>query len=91
MFNPTRGGNRGGQGLFKWDDVKSDKHRENYLGHSLKASVGRFESYCSSPTISKLKKTIGLLLWCDSLGGRITRILLGIARMRKTRFQAMLM
>nr|KAJ3423117.1 hypothetical protein HK105_002513 [Polyrhizophydium stewartii] len=43
MFHPTRGGNRGGQGLFQWDDVKSDQHRENYLGHSIKASVGRWQ------------------------------------------------
>ncbi|KAI9197298.1 kinase phosphorylation protein-domain-containing protein [Polychytrium aggregatum] len=43
MFHPTRGGNRGGQGLFKWDSVKDDKHRENYLGHSLMAPVGRWQ------------------------------------------------
>ncbi|OLL22364.1 putative mannosyl-oligosaccharide glucosidase [Neolecta irregularis DAH-3] len=40
---PVRGGNRGGQGLFKWDDIKEDKHRENYLGHSLKAPMGRWQ------------------------------------------------
>ncbi|KAK3030717.1 hypothetical protein RJ639_037214, partial [Escallonia herrerae] len=28
---------------FSWDDVKVDKHRENYLGHSLKAPVGRWQ------------------------------------------------
>lgn len=27
-----RGGTRGGQDQFDWDDVKVDKHRENYLG-----------------------------------------------------------
>jgi hypothetical protein len=27
---------------FKWDDVKNDKYRENYLGHSLNAPVGRW-------------------------------------------------
>jgi len=27
----------GGRGDFKWDDVKNDVHRENYLGHSLMA------------------------------------------------------
>ena len=32
---PIRGGTRGGKDQFKWDDVKLDKHRENYLGHSL--------------------------------------------------------
>ncbi|XJO78189.1 hypothetical protein BDV3_002670 [Batrachochytrium dendrobatidis] len=44
MFHPIREGNRGGQGLFKWDDVKDDKHRENYLGNSVKASVGRWQN-----------------------------------------------
>ena len=28
---------RGGRGDFKWEDVKGDQHRENYLGHSLMA------------------------------------------------------
>eukprot|EP01031_Cornospumella_fuschlensis_P025818 gene25817-31180_t len=37
------GGTRGGRDQFKWDDVKSDKYRENYLGHSLQAPVGRWQ------------------------------------------------
>ncbi|KAL3838175.1 hypothetical protein ACJIZ3_022766 [Penstemon smallii] len=28
---------------FSWDDIKVDKHRENYLGHSIKAPVGRWQ------------------------------------------------
>lgn len=28
---------------FKWDDVKVDKHRENYIGHSVMAPVGRWQ------------------------------------------------
>ncbi|KAF9179663.1 hypothetical protein BGZ51_006757 [Haplosporangium sp. Z 767] len=43
MFHPTRGGTRGGQDQFKWEDVKEDKHRENYLGNSLLAPVGRWQ------------------------------------------------
>uniref|UniRef100_A0A7C8Z708 Multiple myeloma tumor-associated protein 2-like N-terminal domain-containing protein n=1 Tax=Opuntia streptacantha TaxID=393608 RepID=A0A7C8Z708_OPUST len=43
MYHPTRGGVRGGRDQFKWDDVKADKHRENYLGHSIKAPVGRWQ------------------------------------------------
>ncbi|KAJ9684970.1 hypothetical protein PVL29_017122 [Vitis rotundifolia] len=43
MYHPTRGGVRGGRDQFKWDDVKVDKHRENYLGHSIKAPVGRWQ------------------------------------------------
>lgn len=36
-------GSRGGRDEFKWEDVKSSIHRENYLGHSLKAPVGRWQ------------------------------------------------
>ncbi|USW52952.1 Putative multiple myeloma tumor-associated protein [Septoria linicola] len=35
-------GSRGGVD-FKWDDVKSATNRENYLGHSLMAPVGRWQ------------------------------------------------
>ncbi|MBA0866207.1 hypothetical protein Goshw_018850 [Gossypium schwendimanii] len=28
---------------FSWEDVKVDKHRENYLGHSIKAPIGRWQ------------------------------------------------
>ncbi|KAH0609793.1 uncharacterized protein H6S33_012339 [Morchella sextelata] len=34
---------RGGRAEFKWEDVKEDKDRENYLGHSLMAPVGRWQ------------------------------------------------
>ncbi|KAJ7970591.1 multiple myeloma tumor-associated protein 2-like [Quillaja saponaria] len=43
MYHPTRGGVRGGRDQFTWEDVKVDKHRENYLGHSIKAPVGRWQ------------------------------------------------
>ncbi|OIW02152.1 hypothetical protein TanjilG_02376 [Lupinus angustifolius] len=43
MYHPTRGGVRGGRDQFTWEDVKADKHRENYLGHSIKAPVGRWQ------------------------------------------------
>ncbi|KAI9657969.1 MAG: hypothetical protein M1821_002626 [Bathelium mastoideum] len=36
-------GSRGGRADFKWEDVKNDQHRENYLGHSLMAPVGRWQ------------------------------------------------
>ena len=38
------GGARGGRDQFKWDDVREDKHRENYLGHSVFASKGRWQN-----------------------------------------------
>ena len=34
-------GSRGGVN-FSWDDVATSTHRENYLGHSIKAPVGRW-------------------------------------------------
>ena len=37
------GGSRGGQDQFNWADVKSDKDRENYLGHSQFSPVGRWQ------------------------------------------------
>src|SRR3978361_2000891 len=36
-------GSRGGRGDFKWSDVEASSHRENYLGHSLMAPVGRWQ------------------------------------------------
>ncbi|OQV04148.1 hypothetical protein CLAIMM_09076 [Cladophialophora immunda] len=36
-------GSRGGRGEFKWSDVEGSSHRENYLGHSLMAPVGRWQ------------------------------------------------
>ncbi|TPR02925.1 Kinase phosphorylation family protein [Aspergillus niger] len=36
-------GSRGGRGDFKWSDVKDSAHRENYLGHSVMAPVGRWQ------------------------------------------------
>lgn len=43
MYHPSRGGVRGGQDQFDWEDVKADKYRESYLGHSVKAPVGRWQ------------------------------------------------
>ncbi|KAI1191083.1 hypothetical protein F5B17DRAFT_384437 [Nemania serpens] len=37
-----KSGSRGGVN-FNWEDVTSSAHRENYLGHSLKAPVGRWQ------------------------------------------------
>lgn len=34
---------RGGRTEFKWTDVQNSTHRENYLGHSLMAPVGRWQ------------------------------------------------
>jgi hypothetical protein len=40
---PPRGGSRGGRDQFNWEDVKADKEREYYLGHSVKALTGRWQ------------------------------------------------
>ncbi|KAL1306391.1 hypothetical protein AAFC00_005098 [Neodothiora populina] len=36
-------GSRGGRANFSWSDVQNDAQRENYLGHSLMAPVGRWQ------------------------------------------------
>lgn len=44
MFGSSRsGGIRGGQDQFNWDEVKVDKHRENYLGKSITCSRLRYQ------------------------------------------------
>ena len=43
LGDAPRGGTRGGKDQFNWEDVKGDKDREYYLGHSVKASVGRWQ------------------------------------------------
>lgn len=35
-------GSRGGRGEFKWSDVQTSSHRQNYLGHSVMAPTGRW-------------------------------------------------
>lgn len=43
LYNgPPRPGAQGGKDQFSWDNVKSDKDREFYLGHTVKALTGRW-------------------------------------------------
>jgi len=42
MFEPIRGGTRGGQAEFKWSDVSADKDREvRQLSHAVLAVGNR--------------------------------------------------
>jgi hypothetical protein len=57
---PPRGGTRGGRDQFNWSDVKNDKYRECYLGHSVKASTGRWQERKDIFWYNKSGSSLGL-------------------------------
>ncbi len=56
------GGVRGGRDQFSWDQVKTDKHRENYLGHSAMIQVGRYNQNRDIFWYQKAKKSEDIAL-----------------------------
>jgi hypothetical protein len=43
MVGTSTGRVRGGRDQFSWESIKTDKYRQNYLGHSLMAPVGKWQ------------------------------------------------
>lgn len=43
-MDEVRGGSRGGLNKFSWDTIKEDRNRICYLGNSVKAPVGRWQT-----------------------------------------------
>ena len=51
IHHPTRGGTRGGKDQFDWEDVKTDKDRECYLGQfTLSTTNTHILIHCILPT-----------------------------------------
>lgn len=67
MFEPVRGGTRGGQAEFKWADVSADKDREVCFS-------GPCFNYYVEPFSRIISATVSMLLPAD---GKRTRIFTG--------------
>lgn len=67
MFGSSRsGGVRGGQDQFNWDDVKVDKHRENYLGEyptSIDRNVSLLLAIASTQLLCIVRVNVTYQLW----------------------------
>lgn len=67
MFEPVRGGTRGGQAEFKWSDVSADKDREVCIPHSMSPKRVSYHRRTISDTVSMPPRA----------GGRRTRTFTG--------------
>lgn len=55
MYHPSRGGVRGGADQFDWEDVKSDKNRECYLGKFVQFVIEQLNQFIFTKSKTKLK------------------------------------
>jgi hypothetical protein len=67
MFEPVRGGTRGGQAEFKWSDVSADKDRE--VVHSL------YSLQTTDPNFFRI--TLGIASMLQQDDGKRTRTFTG--------------
>ena len=58
MFHPSRGGVRGGRDQFNWENVKSDKDRDFYLGHSLMVRSTRAARVAKPAVLTRSSPTL---------------------------------
>lgn len=76
MFGSSRaGGVRGGQDQFNWDDVKVDKHRENYLGERVSGAAANLRARVRGGELHTAvsARTCFLFLVPVAIDSRITR------------------
>ena len=74
MYEPVRGGTRGGQAEFKWSDVSADKDREVHSSQSSrKFSLLKFS----------LSITLAIVSMRRQVDGRRTRMFTGTVETRR--------
>jgi hypothetical protein len=85
MYEPTRGGTRGGQAEFKWTDVSADKDREvrkrawspSFFSENTALSSVALPVVYSISTDTRPRITSATPSMLQQEGGRRTRIFIG--------------